>query len=62
MSELPPAQRALAALSGSGIRFTVVTHGPVSSLAEAAAARGVTPDRILKTLVVRRGEDDHLFV
>jgi Cys-tRNA(Pro) deacylase len=62
MSDLPPAQRALAAVTGSGVPFTVVTHGPVSSLAQAAAARGVTPDRILKTLVVRRGEDDHLFV
>jgi Cys-tRNA(Pro) deacylase len=34
----------------------------VSSLAEAAAARGVQPADIIKTLVVRRGEDDYLFV
>ena len=32
------------------------------SLAEAAQARGVTPADVVKTLVVRRGEDDFLFV
>jgi Cys-tRNA(Pro)/Cys-tRNA(Cys) deacylase len=40
----------------------VVRHGPVRSLAEAAEARGVTPAAVVKTLVVRRGEDDYLFV
>jgi Cys-tRNA(Pro)/Cys-tRNA(Cys) deacylase len=34
----------------------------VSSLEEAAAARGVRPADIVKTLVVRRAEDDYLFV
>jgi Cys-tRNA(Pro)/Cys-tRNA(Cys) deacylase len=53
-------QRALAALSG--IPHTVVRHGPVRSLAEAAAARGVSPAAVVKTLVVRRGEGDYLFV
>ncbi len=37
-------------------------HGPVSSLEEAAAARGVDPARVLKTIVVRRADDDYLFV
>ena len=37
-------------------------HGPVRTLAEAAAARGVEPRDIVKTLVVRRAEDDFLFV
>ncbi|WP_043500569.1 aminoacyl-tRNA deacylase [Georgenia sp. SUBG003] len=54
--------RAIAALEGAGIDFTVTRHGRVSSLAEAAAARGVEPSAIVKTLVVRRGEDDYLFV
>lgn len=40
----------------------VVRHGPVRSLEEAAEARGVTPAQIIKTLVVRRAEDDFLFV
>lgn len=46
----------------SGIEHTIVRHGPVSSLAEAAAARGLEPRDIVKTLVVRRGEGDYLFV
>lgn len=37
-------------------------HGRVGSLEEAAAARGVAPERLLKTLVVRRGEGDFLLV
>lgn len=40
----------------------VVRHGPVSSLDEAARARGVTPGQVIKTIVVRRDEDDYLFV
>ena len=32
------------------------------SLEDAAAKLGVTPHRLLKTLVVRRGPDDHLLV
>lgn len=55
-------QRAVAALAASGIGFAITRHGPVSSLAEAAAARGVQPGDIVNTLVVRRGEGDHLFV
>jgi Cys-tRNA(Pro) deacylase len=54
-----PATRALAA---SGIAHTVVRHGRVGSLAEAAAVRGVEPSAVVKTMVVRRGEGDHLFV
>ncbi len=54
--------RAARALSASGLDHTIVRHGPVRSLEEAAAARGVTPDRVLKTLVVRRADDDFLFV
>ena len=57
-----PAQRARSAISDSGIEFVVTEHGPVRSLAEAAAARGLTPDQVLKSIVVRRGEGDYLFV
>ena len=55
-------RRAVAGLESSGIAFDVTRHGPVRSLAEAAAARGVDPAGIVKTLVVRRGDDDFLFV
>lgn len=53
---------ALAAVRESGLAHEVLRHGPVRSLAEAAAARGVEPADVVKTLVVRRGEDDFLFV
>ena len=55
-------ERATGALTASGIAYTVTRHGRVGSLAEAAAARGVEPRDIVKTLVVRRSEDDFLFV
>ena len=55
-------ERAIAALEASGIPFRVVRHGWVGSLAEAAAARGIEPRALLKTLVVRRADDDFLFV
>ncbi|KAE8762188.1 aminoacyl-tRNA deacylase [Georgenia thermotolerans] len=50
------------ALERSGIDFAITRHGRVGSLAEAAAARGVAPSAIVKTIVVRRGEGDYLFV
>src|SRR5918995_5310101 len=55
-------ERAAAALRASGIPHEVTRHGRVRSLEEAAAARGVAPRDIVKTLVVRRGEGDFLFV
>ncbi|MBK6869859.1 MAG: YbaK/EbsC family protein [Kineosporiaceae bacterium] len=60
--EAPGEQRAAAALTASGMTYVITRHGPVASLAEAAAARGVQPGDIVKTLVVRRGEGDFLFV
>lgn len=53
---------ALQALAALGLEHRLVRHGPVRSLAEAAAARGVEPADVVKTIVVRRGEDDYLFV
>lgn len=67
MSDAPsaptePERRAFAALEASGIPFQVTRHGRVASLAEAAQARGIDPAGIVKTIVVRRGDDDFLFV
>lgn len=53
---------ALRALAESGIEYAVTRHGRVRSLAEAAEARGVPPRAIVKTMVVRRGPEDHLLV
>ena len=55
-------ERALSALDALGIPYAVTRHGRVGSLAEAAAARGVEPRDIVKTLVVRRGDGDYLLV
>ncbi len=54
--------RAAAALAETGIAHRIQRHGPVSSLAEAARLRGVEPGAVVKSLVVRRGPQDHLFV
>src|SRR6478736_5635277 len=59
MTTVTPATEALAA---SGIDYELTEHGPVRSLEEAASARGLEPWRIIKTIVVRRGEGDYLFV
>jgi Cys-tRNA(Pro)/Cys-tRNA(Cys) deacylase len=45
-----------------GVPHTVITHGHVGSLSEAAIARGVEPRAVVKTLVVRRGAEDYVFV
>ncbi len=59
---MTPEERARGALETSGIGFRITRHGRVGSLAEAAAARGLEPGQILKTIVVRRADDDFLFV
>jgi len=59
---MTPEERALAAVEAAGLEHRVVRHGPVRSLEEAAQARGVEPADVVKTMVVRRGEDDLLLV
>ena len=56
------AARALAAAEALGLAPTVTRHGPVRSLEEAAAARGLVPHQIVKTMVVRVSAQDHRFV
>jgi Cys-tRNA(Pro)/Cys-tRNA(Cys) deacylase len=56
------ASPALDALVSNGIPHRVIRHGAVGSLAEAAAARGVPIEAVVKTLVVRRADNDYLFV
>jgi Cys-tRNA(Pro) deacylase len=52
---------AIAAVERLGLEHTVIRHEPVRSLVEAAAARGVEPCDVVKTMVVRRGDGDYLF-
>ena len=60
--QLSGEQRALAAVEASGLEHRVVRHGRVGSLAEAARVRGIEPRQLLKTIVVRRADDDYLFI
>lgn len=53
---------AAAAARAAGLEVAVTRHGRVSSLAEAAAARGIEPRDLVKTLVIRRSGDDYVFV
>lgn len=45
-----------------GVAHRVVTHEPAESLEEAARLRGVEPADVIKTMVVRRSENDYVFV
>jgi Cys-tRNA(Pro) deacylase len=53
---------ALEALDTAAMAYRLIRHGPVRNLADAAAARGVAVPDVVKTIVVRRGDDDFLFV
>jgi Cys-tRNA(Pro) deacylase len=55
-------ERAVTAADELGLAHEVTRHGPVRSLEEAAAARGVEPRQVVKTMVVRVSEDEHVFV
>jgi Cys-tRNA(Pro)/Cys-tRNA(Cys) deacylase len=54
-----PAVRAAAA---SGVAHRVVATPPAGSAEEAAQLQGIPLEALLRTIVVRRGEDDYLFV
>lgn len=54
-----PGGRAAASL---GIPFTEIPLGEASSPLEAARVRGVRVTAVVKSLLVRRGENDHLMV
>jgi Cys-tRNA(Pro)/Cys-tRNA(Cys) deacylase len=53
---------ALAAVAAAGLAHRGVRHGPVSSVAEAAATQGIEVRDLVKTLVVRQAEDQYVFV
>jgi prolyl-tRNA editing enzyme YbaK/EbsC (Cys-tRNA(Pro) deacylase) len=55
-------RRALGAMTAAGLDHRVVRHGRVGSLAEAAVARGVSEQDVIKTIVVRRADDDYVLV
>lgn len=54
--------RAIAAATALGLPHDVTRHGPVRTLEEAAAARGIEPGQLVKTIVVRVTDGDYRFV
>ena len=54
-----PAIRALRAL---GAAFTIVQTERPSSVEESARLQGIDPGSLLRTIVIRRGENDYVFV
>jgi Cys-tRNA(Pro)/Cys-tRNA(Cys) deacylase len=53
---------ALTELIAAGIAHRVVQHHNVASVADAAAQSGVDIADVIKTIVVRRADDDYVFV
>jgi Cys-tRNA(Pro) deacylase len=53
---------ALSAIAGTELRYDVVRYGRVSSIEEAASARSVPVSAVVKSIVVRRGDDDYVLV
>ena len=59
---MEPTNPALDAVAASGVPFEVVRTQPASSAEESATFQGIELGDLLRTIVVRRGEDDYLFV
>ena len=53
---------ALEVLEGSGLAFEVVRTEPASSVEQSAAWQDIPVGQLLRTIVVRRGADDYVFV
>jgi Cys-tRNA(Pro)/Cys-tRNA(Cys) deacylase len=58
----PPVTRATAAAVALGVAHRVVVFGHATSAEDAAAKQGIPLGALLRTIVVRRGADDYLFV
>jgi Cys-tRNA(Pro)/Cys-tRNA(Cys) deacylase len=59
---MEPDTPALRALTGSGLAITVVRTDPPSSVEESAALQGIQVGQLLRTIVIRRGADDYVFI
>jgi Cys-tRNA(Pro) deacylase len=62
MNGSPPSSPAVVAIRSAGIPFEVVETRPAHSAEESARLQGVPLAALLRTLVVRRGPQDYLFV
>jgi Cys-tRNA(Pro)/Cys-tRNA(Cys) deacylase len=57
-----PDTPATEAIAASGIPHRIVTTEPAGSAEESAALQGVPLGALIRTIVVRRGDNDYLFV
>jgi Cys-tRNA(Pro) deacylase len=57
-----PITPAIEAVAASGIPHRVVRTERAGSAEEAAELQGIPLDALLRTIVIRRGDDDYLFV
>jgi Cys-tRNA(Pro)/Cys-tRNA(Cys) deacylase len=57
-----PDTAAIASLEGTGLDVRVVRTVRAGSAAESAALQGIQLGALLRTIVVRRGDNDYLFV
>ena len=57
-----PDTPALAALRQTDATYREVRTRPATSAEESAAFQGIRPEQLLRSLIVRRGADDYLFV
>jgi Cys-tRNA(Pro) deacylase len=53
---------ALRAIEATGVAHRVVRTARAHSAEESAALQGIEPAQLLRTIVVRRGADDYVFV
>lgn len=53
---------AMHAIAATGVPHAVVRTAPAGSAEEAAELQGIPLDALLRTIVVRRGSDDYVFV
>jgi Cys-tRNA(Pro)/Cys-tRNA(Cys) deacylase len=57
-----PDTPAIRAARAAGIAFDVVRTDRPSSVEESAALQGIEARQLIRTILVRRGADDHVFV
>lgn len=57
-----PTTPAITAIEALGVGHRVVRTGPANSAEEAAELQRIPLGALLRTIVVRRGDDDYLFV
>ena len=62
VSSTEPSTPALEALSHSGLAYRVVRTERAGSAAESAKLQGIPVRALQRTIVVRRGDDDYVFV